>query len=67
MDSKLFCCYVDDDGVECTFSENLFEVRYGPNPDDYTHGCRDHLGEMIDKPTLDHPWESSIVTLVEET
>lgn len=53
---EYFCCFLSDDGTECDRGLD-FTVTWGGSPDDYTHTCSFHLGDMVpdDMPSTVYP------------
>jgi len=43
--SELFCCFVGDSGRCEALAEWI--VAYGASPDDLTHSCTTHVGELL--------------------
>lgn len=42
MPAKPHCCF-----IPCKAAAD-WEIRYGNTPDDYTHSCTPHVGEMLE-------------------
>ncbi len=57
----LFCCYIPESGPDCA-NYALYELRWGPTPDDYTHSCGRHLNEMVDAEISDAEVTVSLVS-----
>ena len=47
-DKEPFCC-----NLECENTPR-WEIWWGTAPDDYTHACVDHVGELLEDGTVNH-------------
>lgn len=45
---KSFCCFIpDQESMKRCPEDAVWEIRDGPTPDDFTHACSQHVGEML--------------------